>query len=76
MTSIRRQGRVFLVVGMSQKGKSSIIKDITGLDIKIGSYGKGISTTDKISGYVSEKHFKGDIFIDLIGLYGNDLTSK
>lgn len=71
------QGKVFLVVGESQKGKSSFIKDFTAVaNIAVGAKGRGTSCTSEIRCYESVKHFPGAIFVDTVGLYGSDLITK
>jgi GTP-binding protein EngB required for normal cell division len=61
------EDRVYLVIGESQKGKSSFIKDITGQDVPIGEYGDGKSFTSEINLYKSVKFLKGATFIDTFG---------
>ena len=71
------KGQVFLVIGESQKGKSSFIKDLTGATgIAVGKIATGLACTSEIRCYTSVKHFPGAIFVDTVGLYGTDLITK
>jgi GTP-binding protein EngB required for normal cell division len=65
---------VWIVVGPSQTGKSSFIKDISGEEVKVGS--GGVSCTTKIKLYKARLGDLALVIIDTVGFGGSKLTEQ